>query len=85
MIGADNTILRNQSIIPTNIPILSMSKPSNGSKVLAKFPLPSDEAKWVELNQILWKDPAGKERLWESAERRTRPKGGIDGKPLKIS
>lgn len=32
------------------------------------------------LSRIEYSDPNGKTRLWESAERRTRPKGGdIDG------
>jgi hypothetical protein len=33
------------------------------------------DAKWATLVSITFKDPEGKERLWESAERLTRPKG----------
>ena len=32
-------------------------------------------AKWATLVSITFKDPEGEERLWESAERLTRPKG----------
>ena len=33
-----------------------------------------DEAKWITLKKIKYVDPSGKERIWESAERQTRPK-----------
>lgn len=33
------------------------------------------DAKWATLVSITFRDPEGKERLWESAERLTRPKG----------
>ncbi|KAI4595423.1 hypothetical protein KJ359_006768 [Pestalotiopsis sp. 9143b] len=40
----------------------------------------NDESKWIKLLKIDYKDPTGKARTWESAERLTRPKGGeIDG------
>merc|ERR1712098_834829 len=31
-----------------------------------------EEAKWVRLNKITYKDPTGGERQWEMAERQTR-------------
>jgi ADP-ribose pyrophosphatase len=57
----------------------SSAKPSNGSKILSKTPLPANEAKWTKLTKIDWQDPSGKQRVWECAERSTRGKGGIDG------
>ncbi|KAJ4337842.1 ADP-ribose diphosphatase [Didymella glomerata] len=54
----------------------SSSKPSdNPSKVIKTKPLDYKDAKWATLVSITFKDPEGKERLWESAERLTRPKG----------
>lgn len=47
------------------------------AKVLRSEPLPDNEAKWVGLKAIIWKDPEGRERKWESADRRTR-KGDVD-------
>jgi hypothetical protein len=58
---------------------MSSSKPTNGSKILSKTPLSAHEAKWTKLTKINWQDPSGKQRVWESAERSTRSKGGIDG------
>jgi ADP-ribose pyrophosphatase len=55
------------------------STPSNGSKLLAKSPLSPDEANWIQLSKITWEDPNGVERIWETAERKTRNDGGIDG------
>ncbi|KZZ89394.1 NUDIX hydrolase domain protein [Moelleriella libera RCEF 2490] len=50
------------------------------AKVLSKEPLPEDQAKWIKLTKINYRDPKGVQRVWESAERSTRPKGGeIDG------
>ncbi|RKF82149.1 putative Nudix hydrolase P35G2.12 [Golovinomyces cichoracearum] len=47
------------------------------SKTLAKAlktePLKSEDAKWIRLVLTTYKDPLGKERTWEYAERRTRP------------
>ena len=57
----------------------SSAKPTNGSKILSKSPLSANEAKWTRLVKIDWQDPSGKQRIWESAERSTRSKGGIDG------
>ncbi|XP_062611696.1 ADP-sugar pyrophosphatase-like [Saccostrea cucullata] len=34
--------------------------------------------KWLSLNNITYRDPAGKERLWESVKRTTRHSGSAD-------
>jgi ADP-ribose pyrophosphatase len=57
----------------------SSSKPTDGSKILSKTALSSEEAKWIRTKKINWRDPSGKDHVWESAERSTRSKGGIDG------
>ncbi|KAJ9612414.1 ADP-ribose diphosphatase [Cladophialophora chaetospira] len=44
------------------------------AKNLSMEPMNIDEAKWITLKKIKYKDPSGKERLWESAERQTRAK-----------
>ncbi|ROV93802.1 hypothetical protein VMCG_08797 [Cytospora schulzeri] len=50
------------------------------AKILSVGPLTNSEAKWTKLAKIQYKDPTGKTRDWESAERSTRPKGSdIDG------
>ncbi|WVQ85278.1 hypothetical protein IAT38_007443 [Cryptococcus sp. DSM 104549] len=36
------------------------------------------DAKWLKLEKIKWKDQDGKERMWEVANRSTRPKAGVD-------
>ncbi|PHH88681.1 hypothetical protein CDD83_7211 [Cordyceps sp. RAO-2017] len=55
---------------------MSVSK----AKVLSHGPLPDDEARWVKLVKLTYRDPAGTTRTWESAERSTRPSGTeIDG------
>ncbi|KAI1075462.1 NUDIX hydrolase domain-like protein [Whalleya microplaca] len=41
-------------------------------------PLSPAEAKWTELRKIEWVDQSGKDRIWETAARKTRGKGGID-------
>ncbi|KAJ4986732.1 NUDIX domain-containing protein [Stagonosporopsis vannaccii] len=48
---------------------------SNPSRVLKTEPLDYKDAKWATLVSITFRDPEGKSRLWESAERLTRPKG----------
>lgn len=53
----------------------SLSSP----QILNKSPLSLDEAKWVKLEKIDWKDQNGKERKWEVASRKTRGKSGVDG------
>ncbi|OQV08226.1 NUDIX domain-containing protein [Cladophialophora immunda] len=53
------------------------SKMSTYSPLMAKNlsvePMNTNEAKWITLKKITYEDPAGKQRLWESAERQTRP------------
>ncbi|KAM4063699.1 NUDIX domain-containing protein [Hirsutella rhossiliensis] len=46
---------------------------SSDAKVLSHGPLSDDEARWIKLTKITYRDPAGTTRTWESAERRTRP------------
>ncbi|RDA93300.1 hypothetical protein CP533_2023 [Ophiocordyceps camponoti-saundersi (nom. inval.)] len=49
-------------------------------KALSREPLSDDEARWVQLAKVTYRDPNGATRTWESAERRTRPTGSdIDG------
>ncbi|KAI0807060.1 NUDIX hydrolase domain-like protein [Fomes fomentarius] len=48
------------------------------SKVVSVENLSTTNAKWVRLKQCTYKDPTGKERLWEFAERPTRSSGGVD-------
>ncbi|KAK8865728.1 hypothetical protein IAR55_000874 [Kwoniella newhampshirensis] len=36
------------------------------------------DAKWLKLEKIKWKDQEGKERMWETANRATRSKAGVD-------
>ncbi|ORY60554.1 NUDIX hydrolase domain-like protein [Pseudomassariella vexata] len=53
---------------------------AENAKVVSTAPLANSEARWVQLLKIEYKDPKGKPRTWESAERLTRPKGtDIDG------
>ncbi|TPX11093.1 uncharacterized protein E0L32_007954 [Thyridium curvatum] len=57
-----------------------MSSSSSTSRIISAEPLPENEARWTKLMKITYKDPDGQTRTWESAERRTRPKGSdIDG------
>ncbi|ROV97153.1 hypothetical protein VPNG_08813 [Cytospora leucostoma] len=50
------------------------------SHIVSVGPLAESEARWTRLVKIQYKDPTGKTRDWESAERPTRPKGSdIDG------
>ncbi|CCH46621.1 ADP-sugar pyrophosphatase [Wickerhamomyces ciferrii] len=43
------------------------------AKIIKTEPLASEDAKWTKLERITYADPTGKERLWESASRSTRP------------
>lgn len=55
-----------------------MSLGSTGSSSIKNTsPLQTNESKWVGLQSIQWIDPTGKERHWESADRKTR-KGEAD-------
>ncbi|MCJ1276688.1 hypothetical protein MMC21_004495 [Puttea exsequens] len=50
------------------------------AKVISTEPLTIEDARWTKLVLTTYKDPLGKERKWESAERLTRPKNSpIDG------
>ncbi|KAJ3089270.1 hypothetical protein HK102_006796 [Quaeritorhiza haematococci] len=40
--------------------------------IISKVLMPNEEARWIKLQKIVYKDQAGKERIWESAERTTR-------------
>ncbi|OAP56815.1 hypothetical protein AYL99_08927 [Fonsecaea erecta] len=44
------------------------------AKNLSIEPMNTNEAKWITLKKITYEDPAGKRRVWESAERQTRAK-----------
>lgn len=50
---------------------------SQSAKILKTSPLADSDAKWVGLKAIEWVDPTGKQRKWESADRKTR-KGDVD-------
>ncbi|KAB5590778.1 ADP-ribose pyrophosphatase [Ceratobasidium theobromae] len=40
--------------------------------------LSAQDAKWVTLQKLTWRDQDGKERPWEAASRKTRGQSGID-------
>ncbi|KAI9594822.1 NUDIX domain-containing protein [Syncephalis fuscata] len=42
------------------------------AQVLRSEPLNDADAKWISLRRLVYKDRAGNERIWESANRRTR-------------
>ncbi|MCJ1298894.1 hypothetical protein MMC08_001685 [Hypocenomyce scalaris] len=46
---------------------------ASDAKVLSTEPLMIKDALWTKLVKINYKDPLGKERTWEAAERSTRP------------
>ncbi|EFX01893.1 nudix domain containing protein [Grosmannia clavigera kw1407] len=49
-------------------------------RVLIREPLPASEAKWTKLVKVTYEDGLRTRRVWESAERTTRPLGSdIDG------
>ncbi|KAH3681273.1 hypothetical protein WICPIJ_007765 [Wickerhamomyces pijperi] len=50
------------------------SKPSPSlAKIVRIEPLTSQSARWTALSKITYTDPAGTERVWESASRPTKP------------
>jgi hypothetical protein len=51
---------------------------SQSAKVLKNRAMEHGEAKWIQLRAIEWRDPSGKERKWEAADRTTR-NGDVDG------
>ncbi|KAK7983975.1 hypothetical protein PG989_011377 [Apiospora arundinis] len=53
---------------------------ANDAKVVSTQPLDTHDARWIKLLKVDYTDARGKQRTWETAERRTRPKDGdIDG------
>ncbi|KAL0049573.1 hypothetical protein WJX82_005166 [Trebouxia sp. C0006] len=48
------------------------------SKQLEKTDFGPDGFKWLTLKRIVYQDPSGRKRLWESAERTTRAASGCD-------
>ncbi|KAF3406665.1 hypothetical protein DPV78_001070 [Talaromyces pinophilus] len=73
-------------ILPPSLPThnLKMTQPNTrsaqASKVLETGPLDPAEARWIRLGKITYTDPLGVKRVWETAERQTRPKNStIDG------
>ncbi|PWN46536.1 hypothetical protein IE53DRAFT_391292 [Violaceomyces palustris] len=53
------------------------SSSSKDARITHSKPLQDSDARWVGLRSIEWIDPTGKERKWESADRKTR-KGDVD-------
>ncbi|KAI3433956.1 hypothetical protein D9Q98_003758 [Chlorella vulgaris] len=50
----------------------------DAAKVVSVEDCGPDGFRWLTLKKITWQDPAGRQRLWESAERTTR-RGEVDG------
>ncbi|KAF8906015.1 NUDIX hydrolase domain-like protein [Gymnopilus junonius] len=50
----------------------------NAPKVLCSYEMSPSESKWITLKKIKYVDEDGIERVWESAERRTRKATGVD-------
>ncbi|EEA24369.1 ADP-ribose diphosphatase [Talaromyces marneffei ATCC 18224] len=58
----------------------SNARSARASKILETGPLDPAEARWIRLGKITYTDPLGVKRVWETAERQTRPKNStIDG------
>ncbi|CEL57920.1 putative Nudix hydrolase P35G2,12 OS=Schizosaccharomyces pombe (strain 972 / ATCC 24843) GN=SPBP35G2.12 PE=3 SV=1 [Rhizoctonia solani AG-1 IB] len=57
---------------------LSLSTMSSKPEIIKTEELSAQDAKWVTLQKITWRDEEGKERPWEVASRKTRGDGGID-------
>ncbi|RAO71729.1 uncharacterized protein BHQ10_007741 [Talaromyces amestolkiae] len=58
----------------------SNARSAQASKILETSPLDPAEARWIRLGKITYTDPLGVKRVWETAERQTRPKNStIDG------
>ncbi|KAF4614465.1 hypothetical protein D9613_002886 [Agrocybe pediades] len=51
----------------------------NNPRIISKTEMPVSEAKWITLKKIKYADQDGTERVWESAERKTRRSTGVDG------
>ncbi|AJQ09297.1 Ysa1p [Saccharomyces cerevisiae YJM1307] len=54
-------------------------KPEDAKIVEARHVKETSDCKWIGLQKIIYKDPNGKEREWDSAVRTTRSSGGVDG------
>lgn len=65
---------------PPHAAALTMtSKKTQEPVITAVEDLPTAEAKWVTLKRIHYTDQTGKQRTWESAERKTRTEtSGVD-------
>ncbi|SCV04383.1 LANO_0G09868g1_1 [Lachancea nothofagi CBS 11611] len=62
-----------------NLRMSVKGKPEN-AKFLKSYPVSNaDECKWIGLERLEYLDPNGTQRQWDSAVRRTRNSGGIDG------
>jgi ADP-ribose pyrophosphatase len=48
------------------------------AKLTGREPLQTSDAKFLSLSKLRWIDEDGKQRVWESADRKTRSSGGID-------
>ncbi|PPQ86875.1 hypothetical protein CVT25_012594 [Psilocybe cyanescens] len=48
-------------------------------KIISTTEMSASEAKWITLKKIKYSDQEGNERIWESAERKTRKSTGVDG------
>lgn len=57
---------------------MSTGKPASDSSIENTSRLQTDDFKWVTLRSINWKDPTGKSRRWETAERPTRKGSAVD-------
>ncbi|KOH00432.1 ADP-ribose diphosphatase [Saccharomyces eubayanus] len=54
-------------------------KPEEAKIVEARHVKDTSDCKWIGLQKIIYKDPNGNEREWDSAVRTTRNSGGVDG------
>ncbi|CDR44178.1 CYFA0S14e00496g1_1 [Cyberlindnera fabianii] len=63
------------SLIRSFIRTMASKGSPDDARIVKIEPLSSEDAKWTKLERITYKDPAGKERLWECASRTTRPEG----------
>ncbi|KAI1263848.1 ADP-ribose pyrophosphatase [Xylariaceae sp. FL1019] len=50
----------------------------DNARIIQSEPLHQD-GQWIKIVKLTYIDPKGKERTWESAERTTRSKSGVDG------
>ncbi|KAL1974574.1 hypothetical protein VTN31DRAFT_4778 [Thermomyces dupontii] len=58
----------------------STTRSERASQIVEQGPLDPAEAKWIRMIKLTYTDPLGKKRIWESAERQTRPKTSqVDG------